>query len=464
MILHNNAKPDILIVLFFSLIPFQWIQIISVGGFSLKVAHVPMILVMLAVATRPRLVLNFNLAAHTYYMLSFSTIVLLAISLMWSDSRLDGLNFITRQFFYFCLSICASLWLITIQPATLIKSASLSMFVAVPAFLAILVEHIVSQNINLLNLVQEASRTSRPEYIQYHLFVRLFNESTGLENANIVVSAANRHGVLLSLMTTCIFYLVGRSKLRQTRLRQLGDLLAIVFASILLISVSRSALLVSIICVTILLTGNLLRRGVRFFHIIATLLAIFAIFAILNLQQLNSIREIGSDKFISDVLENPRVYEYLNVIERIGDSPALGAGAGTPIQLDQGDAQYVHNHALHYWHQAGFIGLVLSISMFLYLVSVLHRSLIKASRTPIAILSDMLVLVSCFCVFPLVRMAVAKSGALSVSEWTAIAVMSALVVHIKHLESFPKRTEHRHTLVDRFNDPEGALSRRFHPQ
>jgi hypothetical protein len=328
----------------------------------------------------------------------------------------EGFVALVRGAAYLSLSYLFYAWLRSIPEDRCIRTLSRAIFYAAPAFFLIFLIAANSAGVNILKEVQFMLSSGNPNWLQYRIFTVVLNNGVIDEGG---YSSAARHGIMVSLMTVAHLHLM----LRPEKSR-VGSALAYFIYFFVFFSLSRSAILGMLLGYLCAATVQIFAGTFpikRFFFIGSLPLAFVMATGFL---QSSGISLIFADKFVSDVADNPRIYEFLQIIDLLETHAIFGWGTGTPLGLEGVEAQYPHNFILYGWHQAGLLGLaattlfvaVIITGIFSGLSNAVRWSRADAVRSRVHLLGAML-----FCIV-FVRLMFAKAGLLALPEWIALSL------------------------------------------
>ncbi len=424
--------------LFILLFPLQWITIVDIGGFSLKVAHLSVIaLSLLAWATtfsgRGRVQIN------PFYFLFMLVLVIQLGSLMWSEDVAAGLSAVARSFFYLAISLGIYFWFVKADMGRFSVLASRLFCASVAILYALIMISFAIAGQNFFTVVFEALFSGNPNALQYRVFYKLFNDYSLAPSELENYSSAARHTIALSLVFLSIIASVALRRVAPaTKTLVLASMLAVLF--FLAISMSRSAVFSLLVPIVFLLHIVVLRRPgpVVLMGVFGLLIGLIAVSVASVSDSTGGVTEVLQGKFIDDIVNNPRINDFGDVIANISENPWVGAGIGTPIRGLFIRSDEVHNFFFHVWHGTGIVGAIAALALGAYLVSVLigaYRGGIKADSFEIACIYLIVVYALSS---SLLRMSVAGGGDISLSEWCMLAIGLAF--------------------ADRLNKPEGRKS------
>lgn len=408
-------------MLFLCLFPLQWVKIISIGGGSLKAAHLALLIPFVMLWLKRKVVLPTGglvsiLALHPLLFAS------LLFALPFSENPGAGLQIIIRMSAYYAIGVVILVWLHTMTLQELMNTLSKSVFYVATTFYVVFGYYTLLSGVNIPKVFASAVASGQPNFIQYHLFVTVMNKGRldGL-SAEESIEAAGRHGIMIFLVLI-FFCRVLFPKVGETRLQSLiGRVLLLSILAIVLVSLSRVALLVLLSgALMVFIYRALLSKVSNLTYLAIAVTFSFSILYLLFGEQ-GRVATILYEKLIVDVVDNPRATAFVQIIDDINLNSFFGAGTGTQLSLLDQQTKFPHNLVLFWWYQAGFIGLLLSLltmSAFLFCCVKLCFLAVNAKGF---VNGQVYLVAAIFLVPPIVRMLVAKQGALALTEWIAVA-------------------------------------------
>lgn len=364
----------------------------------------------------------------------FSFIATLVLGLFWSERPVAGMREIINLIFYSSSAMLFLAWLRSLPERLVLHTLAASARIVVPGFALLYLVSAIIAGVNIPQVVLQAVSTGNPNFLQYQLFAVVFNFGDPSSGS---LSSAARHGVFLSLVSVSFTSIMLRKLAPTTSIW--WSLGAIGFT---ILSLSRSVLFgIALASILVLVrhfrVGSGLRRGPTVAFLCFSFALIFA-----GVGPVAGVRSLVQDKFLVDVVNNPRVAELPQVLRLLNESPLLGRGTGTPLLLDELLAEYPHNFVLYGWHQAGILGLLTSVAFLWLLVANVITGLRLAVQfrgdSPLSsnrhLLSAMLL---CLVV---ARLFFAKAGLLAIPEWVAISLAIYIRGANSHQELAPDNT------------------------
>ena len=438
---------------FLCLVPIQWVKLISIGGATLKLAHLGLLIPPLALLLRRKIVVPSSGLMGVFIIHPILLGVLLA-SVPLSEQPGTGLFIVVRMSAYYIFGVVTFLWLSTLSRSELSNTLSKAVFFVVPWIFLVFGYYIAISGTNIIDVFLNAVRSGNPNYIQYHLFVMVLNKGSleGLSEEEMI-DAAGRHGIMIFLIIIFFSRILIPRQAESRFVRVSGIILCWLLVLFVVISLSRAAMLIFMCSGVLFLTSKAVKSEIKPVTLFAFSFAALPAFTYIIINGGGAIGYVLYEKFIVDIANNPRVFEFLQIIDKINAKAILGYGAGTELNLFGLPAKFPHNIALFWWHQAGILGLLsamLAVLSFSYLcVRLLTLSIAEKS----SVLSDIYLFSSILLVPAIVRMLVAKQGALALTEWISIA-LSVSVCIIYHRSRVAQDSE-----VPRNICFEGPLSR-----
>lgn len=362
----------------------------------------------------------------------------LAMGLPLSQDLGAGMTAVARGTVYSVLGYFTYMWLLNEEPKVRIGQLANAVFWVVPGFFAIFYISALSAGVDLIGTVIQTFSTGNPYYLQY----RMFNVTLNGGITEDGLSSAARHGIVISLLTVIYLHLL----LRRMPSR-LGNALCIAVVMFALLSLSRSALLGAALGLICYMFFRLAERKIKWTRVILVLGLGFAL-ALAQGGLGDGLSTILREKFLEDILNNPRVFEFLQIVERLNERPVFGWGTGTGLGLFALDAQYPHNFILYGWHQTGLIGLAITVFFVFVIITYIVKCTSSAMRHAPSDrdVARLFILAAMLMCFVLVRLMFAKAGLLAVPEWIALclACFSArcamqMARNPSHLVSYPQQ-------------------------
>jgi len=386
------------------------IQWIDVG--PLPVSQVALFIPLLALF--PTLMSGKIARPPILFLTYFLFLAALMAMLPFSGDLLAGTTAIVRGIVYSTLAFCTYAWLRLEDPEDRCRELSRAIFWVAPGFFAVFYLSAMAAGVNLIDAIVHTVTTGNPYILQYRMFNLVLNGGV-VEDG---LSSAARHGIVISLLSAVFLHVFLRE-----RKSLLGTLLCIAIVLFALLSLSRSALLGAALGLMCYALFRLAEGRIRWARV---LLFVGVGFIAMNLGNVNTsgLTAILSEKFVSDIANNPRVMEFFQIVDRISDRAVFGWGSGTGLNLFGLEAQYPHNFILYGWHQAGLIGF--AISLFFTILVVQYIFFATSSSMRYAKIDQRVARMYCLSAmlmcFVLVRLMFAKAGLLAVPEWIALAL------------------------------------------
>ncbi|MEO0329691.1 MAG: O-antigen ligase family protein [Pseudomonadota bacterium] len=327
-----------------------------------------------------------------------------------------GVSAIARSVVYMTLAYFFYIWLRTIPVEKCVNTLANSVFYVVPAFFVIFWMSSIFAGVDIIKQVLHALSTGNPNWLQYQVFAVVLNNGVLDENG---LSSAARHGIMVSLMTVAHLHLFLRR-----RKSLLGTALCIFVYSFVFFSLSRSAILALLLGYICVFSVKLVTRQLPITRLVFLGGSLFLVVVFSGVLQNSGLLSIFSEKFVSDIANNPRVHEFIQIVDRINTHAVLGWGTGSPLNLFGLNAQYPHNFILYGWHQAGIVGLLISTLFFGFVVATLCKGLslsMRNARSAPRVSRACLLSAALMCIV-VVRLMFAKAGLLAVPEWIALCL------------------------------------------
>lgn len=417
-----KMKLDKPLLLFLCLVPLQWVKLISLGGGTLKAAHLALLIPPFVLWTKGKAV-----APHSSFfpLLALHPLLFLALflALPVSSNPDLGMEIIVRMTSYYIFGLVIMLWLSTLDFEQLKYTLSRAIFYVLATFLGVFGYYVAVSGTNILSVFSNAISSGNPNFIQYHLFVTVMNKGNleGL-SAEDSIDAAGRHGIMMFFIIL-LFSRVLLPKVDESKLQLLiGRLLILFVLALIFVSLSRVALLILLCSAILYFSYRFLLSKLSTLTYFALAGAALGVTFYLLFGEKGKIAVILYEKLFVDVVNNPRVFEFLQIIDEINANAFIGAGTGSELDLFGLEAKAPHNLILFWWHQAGFIGLCLSVMTLAVFIAYCLRFWYLSVNCKTASTSHLYLLSAILFVTPIIRMLVAKQGALALTEWIAIAI------------------------------------------
>ena len=419
---QTDALAVIVQSLFVLLFPLQWITVVDAGGFALKVAHVAVIgLSLLAWVSAATGKLGWRL--NPFYSLFFVILVIQICSLAHSQDAASGLSAIMRSFAYVFISLGIYFWFLNLEMNRYASLFSNVFPVAIIILYTIIIYSFFAAGQNFFEVVTESILSGNPNALQYRVFYKLFNDYSLAASDMEDYSSAARHTIALSIIFLSIMAVAGLRRVTvQLRWLVYACIAAVFF--FVAISMSRSAVFSILVPLAFLLHAVLLRRPGPL--VLVSLAAVLAVFAVVSFASSGTVSggftDVIQGKFVDDIVDNPRARDFGYVIDSISENPWLGAGIGTPVPGMFVRSEEVHNFFLHLWHGAGIVGAIAGLALGGYLV----WALFNAYRMGLRARGFETICIHLIVVYALsssfLRLSVAGSGDISLSEWCMLAI------------------------------------------
>lgn len=433
------------LILFLCLAPLQWVKVISIGGGTIEAAHLALTIPPIMLWVKKKAVLPHSSLRGILLMHPFLFGALL-LALPFSDNLETGIKIIIRMSAYYVFGLLLLLWLCSIKVEEFRYTLSKSIFYVCTVFTTVFGYYVVASGTNILLVLSSAVQSANPNFIQYYLFVNVMNKGQldGL-TAEDSIAAAGRHGIMIFLIIV-FFSRIILPKIGESRLQLvLGRFFAGAILGFIFLSLSRVAILI-LICASLMyfLYRLALSKVSPATYLVLVAALLFGI-VYLYFGEQGQISDILYEKLIIDVVNNPRVFEFFQILDRIDHNSFFGAGTGTELDLFGLAAKAPHNLILFWWYQAGFIGLFFSAVALIVFIFFCWRLWSLSVNSPVRTDGYVYLLSAILLVAPIIRMLVAKQGALAQSEWISIAVAVALansaLKPVKGLPKIPSRDE-----------------------
>ena len=210
--------------------------------------------------------------------------------------------------------------------------------------------------------------------LQHWFYLRLFNcDLSGLcdlgMEADDVMKANQKNGIALVLICYIVFLLVWMKQGLRRWIRIGGWALIILAALLVVLSVSRSAI------ITLMLVGMMLIASAYSFscrtEVRVSVLIFLGGFVLSGVVVFTVVEAFASGVIgsrLADLADDPRWVMYHNAFEAIGARPFLGHGIGKEVADARGVENAVHNIFLGAWLQTGVLGLTLAVAWWFSLL------------------------------------------------------------------------------------------------
>ncbi len=424
------SNQSIALTIFFCLLPLQWIPLLSVAGLQAKIAHLSLVIPIIAVSSNISRYGGNIKSLLPLFIIIVCPLSSLAISLVWSSQSWDGATYIIRTLSYAVFSIVLAAWLLRFRTMEIVRCARLGTVAGVLAFLLISVLSLLSIQVNPFLLIYQAAITGDHTLIQHDIFRRLFSETPMVlwgtaEGSG--QSSATRHAVMIGLL---IPPLIGALiPVARENVSAYFRVSAGIVLFLALISLSRTVVIIVILGLIVVISFVISKYRVGIAqYLLWCLASILSVCILLVTPAGEGVLEIFQLKFVDDIIDNPRVRSLGPALNAIAERPILGHGAGVKVDDYLHSGEYIHNIILHYWHQAGLLGLTLA-SVSLFVVGIWFFKCVTLSWS----ISDRswasLFAVGGILLIPyLVRTQFAIAGSVSLGEWSALALGAALSI------------------------------------
>ncbi|MCA0849969.1 O-antigen ligase family protein [Salipiger thiooxidans] len=341
---------------------------------------------------------------------------MLAVGIVASQDIGEGASSVLRSIAYGALAYLFYAYLRTLPVERCLKTLRVAVFYVFPAFALF---YMISANlagVNLLKSLQQAAMTGNPNLIQFQMFQVVLNNGVLDEDK---LSSAARHGIMISLMTAAHLHMLMR-----TEKSRAGTLVCAFIYFLVFFSLSRSSILGLFLGVACIVVKQISAHQFRYARYLLLAMAVAVIVPTSGVFSGGGVSVILEEKFVGDIVDNPRVYEYSRVFDKIGEKVLFGWGTGTPQDIEGLKAQYPHNFLTYSWHQIGFLGFLVALSFLLLVVSYIVLGVVRSTRyariDPQR--SGMYMVSSTLLSIVLVRLLFAKAGLLAIPEWVALSL------------------------------------------
>lgn len=366
-----------------------------------------------------------------YALLAFALyglfIFLMVLGVAGSEDIPNGLFASARSAVYLATAIALYLLLSNTAELELHRTLSTTILFAAPVFYIVFLSSAVYAGVNVPKVLFEGFATGNPNYIQFSLFNKAFN---ALGSADEEFSSAARHGVMVVL---CTFSLANLC-LAQAR-SAAGTFLSWSVFAVAFISLSRTITISLLIIGALFIIRNLSSKELKLRYVVLFFACVLCLAAWLLTNADSAVASVLMIKFGEDIVNNPRLFEYSQVLGLIADHAFFGWGTGTPIEFNLTGSEYPHNFILYGWHQLGIFGLLTS-SAFVVVVAnqvwFAFRSALFYAAQREQQLSNAFMLGASLLIFVLVRLMFAKAGLLALAEWIAFTVGMASITKAHH--------------------------------
>jgi|GEM_PF-6214301 len=414
------------LIVFLCLLPLQWVKLFTIGSASLKAAHLALLIPPLSLLLKKtfRMPTSGLMKIFLIHPLLFG---ILLFALPWSENPAAGLFIIIRLTSYYTFGLITLIWLESIHPGDLLSILSNAIFYVVPMFLLAFTYYVAVSGVNILEIITKAVQTGNANYIQFYLFVMVMNKGNrdGLSDEEMI-DAAGRHGIMIFLILIMFARILSIKGEETTRKKILGLCLCWIIVLTVFVSLSRAALLI-LFCACAMWFANLvLLKRPGFLAYWGILGAASLVVTYIAFSGGGNLSDLIYEKLYVDVINNPRVREYSQIFFKINERVLLGYGTGTELNIFGLRGKYSHNLILYWWHQAGFIGLVGALGALIFFISTTIKLWRKSLSSDFSQQGQLFLLSSILLLPAIIRMMVAKQGALALTEWMAVSLCVAI--------------------------------------
>lgn len=346
----------------FGLVPLQWLPVFA----GLRLSDIGFLLlafvlvVRFALSPRQRLSVTDSPELGAATALFVAYLFFYGLSLAYSDDPGSGLFVVVREVVYIAFALLIAVTLRGMKPERLAGLLTKGLLVALFSFCIVGYVMLRAQGVHFFQSYVVAIASGGPNAVQHTIYYRLFNSS--LPGA----SSAARHGINYLFVIGAISSSAKSMIQRERGLeRRIAPLITLAFAVVVAASLSRQALLPLVIFFSVMAF-----RWPRWARMGALVLVLVAAWGIAGSVVSSTLEE----KFVADVVHNPRLEEYGEAIRDIDRLPLIGEGAGTTVE----GTAFAHNLFLHAWQQAGLLAAAAALGCILFLVAALFRSFVLA--------------------------------------------------------------------------------------
>jgi hypothetical protein len=407
-------------ILLLGSLPLTWVHVASAGGFDLQLPYVIAILVGLLLCCFPnQFAIGLRhlppalapwLIAYGFYLL------ILALSLAGGPSK----GMVLRQVFFLTCGCTFALGIVaTGADARILRRGG---FLAIIGFL-LFVELLARQiGLSWVLVIKHLVSTGDLEFIFYHFLKELFQlvAPSGSE-----AQASDKNVVAVAILTALFLFRAGHSKGGADRL---GQLIALVVLSVLVILNTRSVLLMAAIGLPLAgwigamqngvnSSGEFILKSVLFFGVM------IAVVLILSMDSA-AMSLIDSRFSFSDDSSGKRIQQYSWALERIEANLVWGSGLATF------KGQPVHNLFLGAWMHAGVFAFLLVVFSYMTVVIGWFVFLIRVvTQRDYWVLPVRAEWIAVLPILPLFRVWIAgDAGHPSFVEWTTLCAFFGMIL------------------------------------
>lgn len=407
-----------LVMSLMALLTFQWIKLVNLGGFALKLPYAIFLVMMAAVAVLPRLRWAWlRLAEECGPWLICFLLYLLIIMPGFHGTFAQGSPI--RQVFFALGAMSAGACVLVLQnPQRAFRHAGL---LSIFAFLV--VTEFIAQQIGTSWVDAVTRFLSGDLRFVIYSFLRAIYRGVGEDEDNETLLASEKNAISAALFMAFVLYRIAGPARRSD---WLGVILTPLLGFILLMLNTRSVLLPFVLGLLIVWAMKALhnrrpaatRRILAVFGAVAVLAALMMLAPDSNpfLQMLESRFSLGDSSSAS------RVNQYSWALNQIDNAILTGNGY---VELDN---QPVHNLFIASLLHGGLFAFLLTSSFYLIVFAAWLRFVFRAATAPAFwVLPLRLEWVVVLPMLPLIRVwLVGDSGHPALSEWVALAVFFAL--------------------------------------
>lgn len=437
MLVRRSLVLNWSLIVVVTLLPFSWIVFMEVNQLALKPIH---IIAFALMATIPVLVpgkanwsVVFSGRPGVFIVLLFLFLLVNFAAMAWAVEPRQGLPIVVKNGIYFSLFL-----VLTLAISEVVREDRL-IRVAVPGLLIGTIGYLIYNYILFAGLgydyfssIFSAVYTGNFRRLRYWFPHRLFNC-----HLNGACSSFSRNDQALTtplintITSSFVVYivLVGMffRHVRGRMARSLMIVAVVLCCFFVLISLSRSNLLALGL---VLWFGGILGKVKNAESVVFRQL-IYLVVAVVLL--------VGTGVFMEDALQDTmellvgrvggvasdtRIEMFINAINEIAKSPIIGYGTGAEVRDGFGRYHTVHNLFLASWYEQGFLGLALSLSWYMLLLSAVIKTYFSHVTFPGNISPRWVALLP---TITLVRTQFSGGGELTIVDWVALSIFFGLI-------------------------------------
>ncbi|MER8376490.1 O-antigen ligase family protein [Mesorhizobium sp. M1406] len=406
--------------LLIALMSVQWAPIAKTAGFSVQVAYLGIILLIMLTLASAGMRRGFVavLRRNASWLVPYAVYLLLLTLALYGS---PGQNMAPRQIFYLTGALCLSAFIVQSRdPGRTLRTGA-----GIGISLFILVIEIIARDVGLSWYValQHFLTTGDFDFIVYGFFRAVFNAYS--DGEDLAVAAALKNGVAVSIFVMSLIFRIGYGRRGAD---WIGVGLTLLALFLILMLNTRSVLIVA--GVSMLLAG-LLRSATRHDESTAALVMKMALAIMLVLGTVlifltdNPVVGMISDRFaFEDASTENRVAQYGWALQMIEHNLLLGNG------YTEHDGRLIHNLFLSAWVQAGLVAFFLVASFYLAVAGIWVAFVFKVTCNPQRwVLPLPFEWVAMLPILPLFRVWLSgDAGHLFLGEWVALATFFGCIL------------------------------------